>query len=498
MSIIQEITKKIHLRPQLRLSWLDISLLSLIFLFIVSGISFVPFHGDESAYLILSEDYDRIVKNQEFEKVLFNSDGGNKQNLRLTTGSILAFSIGFMRDITNNDDPIQKWLWGSSWEGNIALGNMPTPRLLNMARACSVAMGATGIILFFLFALKLFSSRLIAWAATLALATQGGVLVNTRRAMQEGPKFLFLILTGYIAALIIKNFRHMHWSRYFLLGAASGLTLAAKQDTSPMLVAIYLALAFIPIWNKGTIQVIFINFLYLGAATILAYAFFLALMPVFWGWWETVFVLIGFALILFQLPFLKKGWSAKVWTFIGCTLIFCMTMISPSLWSKLSVPVVSMVEFRDGLVGAQLASSLNQNLFGDSIFMNRLAFLMTNVVSSRVMYMENATFDILPYHELINNYERSLLSGRTGSLLIDGLILIFALIGGWFLARNFTAEGWFVIFLLFITGTLLFFMIPLLWQRYFLILQIPYLLLAGVGVNQCWLWVKQYSTGTFT
>lgn len=475
-------------------------MLSLIVLFIVSGISLVPFHGDESAYLILSEDYDRIVKDQEFEKVLFNSNGGNKQNLRLTTGSILAFSIGFMRDITNNDDSIQKWLWGSSWEGNIALGNMPTPKLLNLARACSVVMGATGIILFFLFALNLFSSRLTAWAATLAFATQGGVLVNIRRAMQEGPKFLFLILTGCIAVLIIKDFRrmHIHWPRYFLLGAASGLTLAAKQDTSPMLVAIYLALAFIPIWNKGTIQIILANFLYLGAATILAYAFFLILMPVFWGWWETVFVLIGFAIILFQLPLLKKGWSAKVWTFIGCTLIFCMTMISPSLWSKLSVPVVSMLEFRDGLVGAQLVSSLNQNLFGGNIFINRLAFLATSIVSSRVMYMENATFDILPYHELINNYERSLLSGRTGSLLIDGIIFIFVLIGGRFLVRNFTAEGWFVIFLLFVTGILLFFMIPLLWQRYFLILQIPYLLLAGIGVNQCWLWVKQYSTGTHT
>src|SRR3990172_2834311 len=200
MSIIQEMSQKIHAAPNKYLAWLDLVLLLLPIVYILSGIFSVPFHGDESTYIWISEDYDWIVKQRDFGRVLFNPEGNSKQYLKLSTGSILAYSIGFARDITNNDDPINKWLWGSSWEENILQGNMPNPPLLNLARICSALMGALGMVLFFWTARQLFSSRLVAWSATLILATHGDVLVNIRRAMQEGPKFLFLILTLYIAS----------------------------------------------------------------------------------------------------------------------------------------------------------------------------------------------------------------------------------------------------------------------------------------------------------
>jgi len=109
MLIIQEISRKIHARPINKLTWLDLTFLVLLFIYILSGLNLVPFHGDESAYLWLSEDYDRVVQKHELEKVLFNPNGNAKQYLRLSTGSILAFSIGFARDITNNNDPIENW-----------------------------------------------------------------------------------------------------------------------------------------------------------------------------------------------------------------------------------------------------------------------------------------------------------------------------------------------------------------------------------------------------
>jgi len=474
----------------------DALLLFLIALYIVAGIPLVPFHGDESAYLILSEDYDRVVKKHDIAKVLFDPTGSDKQNLRLTTGGVLAFTVGFMRDISHNEDPIQKWLWGSTWEENLALGNMPTRQLLNLARACSAAMGAAGIMLFYLFALKLFSSRPAAWVATLAFATQGSVLMSIRRAMQEGPKFLFLILTATIASFVLMDLQSakIRWVRYFLLGAASGLTLAAKQDTAPMLVAIFLALAALPVLGRYSLRTTLINILYLGAATLLAYAFFLAFMPVFWGWWESSLALIGLALLLFQLPRLRTDRMAKWLICVGAALILGVTLVSPALWMTLHTPLVSMLDLREGLMSAQMISSSDRNEFNGDTFTNRLPFLLKNTVSSQVMYMETASFDVPPFHEQIAAYEESWLSGRTGSFLWDGLILLLALIGGWRLFQRWIPEGLLAYFLLLITGSMLFFMIPLSWQRYFLIMQIPYLLFAGAGAGWVWSYLTRMSS----
>ena len=492
MSIIQEMSQKIHAKLNKHVAWLDVILLLLLTVYIVSGINLIPFHGDESAFIFMSEDYDKIVKQGEFRDVLFNSKGVSKQYIRLSTGSILPFSIGFARDITNTQGPIQKWLWGASWEENIRQGNMPNPRLLLLARTCSAFMGALSILLFFMTAYQFFSSRSAAWLATLALATQGDILVNFRRAMQEGPKFLFLILTLYIASHILKDFQGMKSRRYpyVLLGVASGLTLAAKQDTAPMLIAIYLALALIPIWKKETARIILINILYLGGATSLAYACFLAFMPVFWGWWESVLVLVGFVTILFQGPIWKIDRAAKALAVAGCVLIIGMTIVTPTLWLRFPTPVTSMIETRKVLMGAQAGHYDNKN-FG--AIKDKMIFLLETTLSSNVMYMEAASFDVPVVHEQIAVYEDSFLSGRTGSLLADGFIAILAIIGGWSLLRYFSEESLLIYSLLITSAVLLVALDPLPWQRYFLIIQIPYALIAGAGANQIWIWGKKFN-----
>ncbi|CAG0976892.1 hypothetical protein ANAEL_01505 [Anaerolineales bacterium] len=493
MSIIKEISQENHDSPNNKFAWLDLVLLLLLIVYILYGITIVPFHGDESTYILLSEDYDRVVKQRDFKKVLFKPDGNPKQYLRLSTGSILVFSIGFARDITDNNDPTNKWMWGSSWDENIAQGNMPNPRLLYLARTCSALMGALGVVLFFLTARLLFSSRLAAWSAVLLFTTQGAILVNIRRAMQEGPKFLFLFLTMYFAVHIFKDFQSKKMQRwlYVLLGTASGLTLAAKQDTVPTLVAIYLALALIPMWKKESAQTILSNVLYLGGATGLSYAFFLVFMPVCWGWWEGAFVLIGFVTILFQLPVLKISRTAKPLMLAGCALIIGMTIVSPKQSSRLFTPLTSMIETRKSIVGGQLDRSAGNNGFDPSTAANRMMFLLENTFTSGVMYMEASSFDVPPFHEQIAAYEDSFFSGRIRSPLADGLIAILAVMGGWSLLRRFSLESLLIYSLLITSGVLLFTMIPLLWQRYFLIMQIPYSLISGVGINQVWIYGRK-------
>lgn len=481
-------------KNDLRIQWLDIAFLVLVAVYVLAGVSLTPFHGDESAYIWLSEDYDRVVKNRDFDKVFYTPQGNPKQYLRLTTGSILSYSIGFLRDVTDNDDPIEKWLWGETWEENIQMGKMPTPRLLTMGRSVSALMGAIGIVLLFLTVFKLSLSRLAAWCAALAFATQGGVLVNIRRAMQEGPKFLFLILTIYAAVFILQNLREMkvRWFQFAILGIASGLTLAAKQDAAPMLVAVYLGLGFAPFLHKAGLRFFLLNALYLFAATCIAYGFFLLFMPVFWDWWETAFMLVGLALILFQLPLLKMERSAILLALVGLALLAGMSARSPALWRDIPMPILAMLETRKGVVAGQDVVIGESNRFEAGSMKNRLGFLVENTVSSDVMYMETASFDVPPFHELIHSYERSGLGGRTGSLWIDGLILIVALLGGWTLLKPFSAESFFVFLLFFVTAILLYLLISLSWQRYFLIMQIPYSLLIGFGSNQIWLWFRGF------
>lgn len=279
---------------------------------------------------------------------------------------------------------------------------------------------------------------------------------------------------------------------YVLLGICSGLTLAAKQDIVPMLAAVYLALALTPIWKKEAIRIIVINFLYLSLATSLAFAFFLAFMPVFWGWWESVLALIGLVTMLFQLPVWKIDQKAKPLALAGCFLLIGMSIVSPTLWGKLLNPVTNMVETREAMIGGQLDDPGDKNLFNPNTAKKRLTFLLKTTLTSNVMYSEVSSFDIPPFHKQIEAYEASRLSGRTGSPLADGLVVLLAVIGVWALLRQFNAEGLLICSMLITTAVLLFVMVPLYWQRYFLIMQIPYSLIAGVGANQIWIWGKEF------
>ena len=499
MSIIQEMLQKIHTKPEGLFAWLDATLLVLLTVFILSGITLVPFHGDEATYIHMSRDYDVIVKQGNLGAFLLSTNTDASQGMRLSMGSILGFSIGFARDVTGMGGSLNNnWDWGYTWSENIQQGNMPNHQLLTLARACSALMGALSIVFFFLTTRQLFVSRLPAWVATILLATHGGILVHFRCAMQEGPKFLFLIVTLYLASRALKGLKNgrLHISTYALLGLASGLTLAAKQDTVPMLLAIYLALALVPIWQKETGQAILVNILYLGAATTLAFASFLALMPIFWGWWETVFVLAGFATLLFQIPAWNVSKAAKPLALAGCALIVGMTVVSPSLWYRIHIPFSKMMEIRKVIIGGQVDYLMSNNLFYLNTIENKARFLLTSIVTSSVassaMYMDTASLGINPINEQIAIYETSYLDGRINTPILDALIVILFAVGIWALFRRFSMESLLIFSLLFITTAVLFASIPLPWQRYFLILQIPYSLIAGAGAGDVWAWGTKF------
>lgn len=497
MTIIQKTLPKIHNKPEVFFSWLDWSLLLLLTAFILSGITLVPFHADEATYIFMSRDYDVIVKEGDLGAFLLNTDTETEiadQGIRLSTGSTLSFLIGFVRDTTGMSDGLNKnWRWGYSWSDNIQQGNMPNRQLLTLARACSALTGALSIAFFFLTAHLLLGSRLSAWFAAIILATNGGILVNFRRAMQEGPKFLFLIITLYLASSVLKTLksRRLPISMYVFLGLASGLTLATKQDTVPMLMAIYLALALAPVLRKETGQIILSNVFYLGASTALAFASFLILMPIFWGWWETAFVLAGFATLLFQIPAWDVSKAAKPLALAGCVLIIWMTAVSPTLWYRFYIPFSKMTEVRKWTMERQVEYLISNNLFYFNTIENKASFFLASIMKSGATYMEVKAFDIDPINEQIAIYETSYLEGRIETPIFDLLIAILFFIGAFALFRRWSLESLLIFSMLFITGVVLFILVPLPWQRYFLIMQIPYSLIAGAGAREIWAWITK-------
>jgi len=497
--MIKEIIPKIHAGIDRHRSLLDAVFLMLLIIYILSGIPLAPFHGDESTYIWMSRDYDLVVKQGNLRSILFDPQedmGNNDQLRRLSIGSILIYSIGFARDIAGADNDLNEgWMWhfppGSGdlmWSENIRLGHYPNPLNLTLGRVCSALMGALGIVFLFLAARRLFPSCLPAYVAILLFATHGDVLLSIRRAMQEGAKFLFIFVTLYLGTLVLDGLKQSktNWILYGLMGLASGLTLATKQDASPILAAIYLSLAFIPIWMKRSGRIIAINFLYLGTATILAYAAFLAFMPIFWGWWETILSLVGFALLLFQLPVWKTGRMAKFLAMAGCALVIAMTVLSPRQWNRFAAPLYGIIEGRESLANGQVNYYVRNELPYLNTFQRKASFLLSTTLTSKIMYMEFTSFDSRLMQGQIEAYESSFLSGRKGAPIPDGLIVILFILGAWALLRRFSPESLLVFSLLIVPAIFLFVFVPLPWQRYFLIMQISYSLIAGAGAGQLW------------
>jgi hypothetical protein len=441
----------------------------------------------------MSEDYDRIFKKHSLDKVLYSIPPPDfRQYSRLGTGSIHEYTIGFARDIINNNDPITKWIWSKSWDENVMAGNMPSPRLLNLGRIGPALMGSMSIILLFFIARLLFSSRVIAWSTVLIFASQGPVLVSIRRAMQEGPKFLFLALIIICAISILKDLQNIKFRRwlYALLGILSGISLAAKQDIVPMLAAIYISLSFLPVWNRQGLRTVLLNLYYLGVSIIFIYPLFLAFMPVFWAWWPSIIALIGVAITFFQIPLYRSSAPARWYMVIGLVLVIGITMFSPDLWADMKIPADAMIDMRAEMSGGPIGNYTISYFSDPAALSAKVKFFWNNIYSSDVMYFEHNNFDVPPFHKIIDIYENSLLSGRVGSVWADGLVAALVLTGLYAMFRRLNTEDLFTCLLFFVSGILLFILIPVQWQRYTLIMQIPYSLIAGVGVWQVWLWSR--------
>ncbi|NDJ61141.1 MAG: phospholipid carrier-dependent glycosyltransferase [Chloroflexi bacterium] len=213
--------------------------------FVVAGLPLATFHGDEAMQIYTSHDYAIAFIERSPERLTtappypIDSD----PHLRILNGTINRHTIGLswhLAGLTTGDLPPRPgWDWGLSYPDNVATAHRPSDLLLNVSRVSSTVLLALSVgVLFALgwqFGARVGTPRrrVIAYLASGLYALNPVILLNGRRAMQEGSLLFFGLLTILIAAIISRRRAagqsdSVGW--WALLALSGGLTLASKHS----------------------------------------------------------------------------------------------------------------------------------------------------------------------------------------------------------------------------------------------------------------------------
>ena len=206
--------------------------------YILAGINIATFHGDEAMHIYGSRDYavafiyrapDELTAGPPY---LIDSD----PFLRILNGSLIRYSIGLSWHVAGLNDgdlpPRPGWDWGLDYATNVETGHRPSDKLLTSARLSSALFLALSVAVMFAIGWQ-FGGRLPAYLASGLYALNPIVLLNGRRAMQEGLMLFFGLLTVLIAIHISKRREQeaaISWRWWLALILSSALALASKHS----------------------------------------------------------------------------------------------------------------------------------------------------------------------------------------------------------------------------------------------------------------------------
>ena len=226
---------------------LDILWLALLSGYIMAGATIVPFHGDEASKIYIGRDFYYLVLERDFGKLTYESKRSRapgEYRTPLASGSVSNMIYGwlaYMNGLTI-EDINRNWRWDWTYAENVEAGRMPVDVLLRASRIASSLQLAAAMALFFAFA-KLTTNRPTAYVASLLFALHPTVLLNGRRAMQEGSLLLGMMLVLVAAAWLIRE--RKLW-RYALMGAFAGFAIAAKHTAAFVVATVFLGVFWLP------------------------------------------------------------------------------------------------------------------------------------------------------------------------------------------------------------------------------------------------------------
>ena len=251
--------------------------------FLLMTLNSVPFHPDESTYIYMSRDLDRIIAGGPCVVCWKPGNESDPLQVERERDSPLArYAIGLARIVVGISATPSNWNWSADWEQNLAQGAVPSIELLLAARVPQAL---------FLFLAVLLMAR-IGWqlcgevgavSAAVLLAINSQVLLHARRAMSEAGLLFGMVLV--IAILLERKESAGKLFRVFffplLVGAA--LALAALVKYSGLLMAPpALAGMFLGYREDSLRRTLLQGLVRSGVMVIVFLLVFLALNPVYW------------------------------------------------------------------------------------------------------------------------------------------------------------------------------------------------------------------------
>jgi len=187
------------------------------------GVASVPFHPDESTQIYMSSDFELFFKDIKSLYYTPTSNTDPKTTYRLLDAPLTRYIIGVGRTITQTDPLQNDWSWSSSWSENVANQSLPDNQQLLVSRYSASILFPFSLLLMFFIGKKI-KGDWTGWVAMILFATNGLVLLHTRRAMAESALLFTLLLALWMLLYCYKN----KW----LIAIPISLAFLAKQTTS--------------------------------------------------------------------------------------------------------------------------------------------------------------------------------------------------------------------------------------------------------------------------
>ncbi len=503
-------------------SWLvallDGLFLAALALFVIAGRDSVPFHGDESTFIAMSRDYDLLVHHHDLAQVRLHDpvQFSYEQHLRMLNGSVNPLAIGLAWDVAglSVDDLNAFWSWdpieppyaGDQWLSNVAAGALPGDHLLRVARTPSTIFTALSVALVFVMTWAVTRRRsanpLVAhgagWVASLIYATNPAVLLNGRRAMQEGALLFSSALLIVVALHVVTvQRRGTRWRAlaawYVALGVAGGFAVASKHTGAVMVAAVLLALWLEP-YVRGSGGPRFSarnaarhnqNLVALALVTFLAAELF---FPVWW-YVPTILLLAGLIILFFSSGAGVDGWRFWVPRGVSVALLLLATSMTAKVWFDTVAAPLDILAERSRLMEGQVKRTGGQGGPED-----RIERLVDQAFFAPGEYYEDPSWaDLEESQQQIAAYERSWLAGRGGGVvwgaLLIGLVAVGLVVLGaaWRDGPTLVLLSWLALVVLALLAN------PLPWQRYFIVLHAPLAVIAGLGAAQAAVWAMRWA-----
>jgi len=446
MNTVIEPPSRQEFSPHRHSTFRDVLWLMLLTVYLIVGITSVPFHGDEAMQITMSRDYFTVFVNHQPQALNvqppYAVDSPNW--LRLINGSINLYTVGLSLQVAGygEKDLPPLWIWPISYDENITRGNRPTQAMLIVSRVSSALFLAVSAAILFGIGWQV-RGRWTGYIASGLYALNPVVLLNGRRAMMEGSVLCFGLLAIFVAILICKG--RTGWRWWLALGVASGLTLASKHSG---IVFVAAALGWV-VMKLIQAKVRRCNDIYHRDTKNTATKDELGTRGL---------ICVGISVVIMAGIFIA---------------------LSPAQWNNPMARLRDLVSERAKLLESQVKAEPS----APTALSERLNGIFTQPYMQPAVYFEAAFWaGAKPVLAEIEQYDTSLWSGFHAGTIFGGLLSILALIGIVMMARHW--RTWEIGILVWLALTMASLLVnPLPWQRYYLSLYPLAALLSAIGIS---------------